>query len=397
MTSFLLNVRERFKVFSQIPSWFWADILFPFLLLRFVLLICAWFAPYFLPNPPYQKYFNQGYFLTPNVWIDMWSHWDAKWFLSIVTNDYTVPQGFPNVISNLPFFPLFPYLVRLTAALIPAVAQRTNVLLFVGLLISNIAFLTAITLLYKLIKEHLFDQTAAQRTIILVLLFPTSFYMTSFYSEGLYLGLAVCAFYAAAKNRWAVAGLLSGLIAITRFQGILLVFALLWFYMEKRGWDLHKIKPDLLWFVSVPLTLFAYLYHLYAITGNPLALIAAEQPWGKIIPFSFNAYLSLASVTYQKVDSIDLIVFFLFLLLSIIALIKFSSKAYGVFCLASIAMPLGSLNIFAFTRYAACIFPAFILLGYYSKNRYLYYFLVLTSFTLLILFWVGFQNYYWIE
>jgi hypothetical protein len=86
-----------------------------------------------------------------------------------------------------------------------------------------------------------------------------------------------------------------------------------------------------------------------------------------------------------------------FIILSLIVLFKFPSKAYGIFCLGSLAMPLASLQFFSITRFVSCIFPVFILLGRASKNKVIYYFLVLTGFTLLVLFWVGWQNYYWIE
>jgi Gpi18-like mannosyltransferase len=397
MRSLIQKTQALPKMITAIPAWFWKDILFPFFLLRFVLIICAWFAPYFLPNPTYQKYVNQGYFLSPNFWIDMWSRWDAKWFFSIVNQGYFVPQGYPNVTSNIPFFPLYPYLVKLTAGLFPAVLQKTSAELLIGLIISNAACLVALTVLYKLIKEHLFDVAAAQRTIILLLLFPTSFYMTSFYAEGLFLGLAICAFYAALKNKWAVAGLLAGLITITRFQGVVVVFALAWIYMEKRGWNFRQIRADCLWFASAPLTLFAYSYHLYRLTGNPLAFVDAEKAWSRAVPTSLNNLFLLFSANYSQVDTIDVIMFLAFLGLSVWVLIKFQSKAYGIFCLGSLAMPLVSLQLYSITRFVSCIFPVFILLGVYSKNRYLYYFLAATWFALLLLFWTGWQNYYWIE
>ena len=51
----------------------------------------------------------------------------------------------------------------------------------------------------------------AERAVLLLLLFPTSFFLTAFYTEGLFLLLTVGAFLAARRGRWAVAGALATL------------------------------------------------------------------------------------------------------------------------------------------------------------------------------------------
>jgi len=170
-----------------------------------------------------------------------------------------------------------------------------------------------------------------------------------------------------------------------------------WVYMEKRAWNFRQIKLDLAWFLSAPLTFCAYLYYLYRLTGSPLAFLQGEAAWNRTISTSPGSYLSIFSGTFKQVDWVDLAMLALFFLISLLVLIKLPSKSYGIFCLGSLAIPLLSRQLFSMTRFLSCVFPAFILLGAYSKNRFLYYFLVVVWFTLLILFWVGWLNYYWIE
>jgi hypothetical protein len=54
----------RYRILEAVPS-------------RALLLIIAWFSPYFAGNPIYQKYIEQVIFI-PKWWIDIWSRWTAN-------------------------------------------------------------------------------------------------------------------------------------------------------------------------------------------------------------------------------------------------------------------------------------------------------------------------------
>ena len=104
----LLGWLKRFHA-----SWIWQWLLFPFIFSRVVLLWVAWFEHYFTANPGYATYIKQGYFLSPFFPIDIWSRWDAEWYLSIVKNGYVPSANLSTTFSNMAFFPLYPDLVRL--------------------------------------------------------------------------------------------------------------------------------------------------------------------------------------------------------------------------------------------------------------------------------------------
>src|SRR5262249_53792018 len=80
-------------------------------------------------------------------------------------------------------------------------------------------------LLWKLTRE-LAETASADRTILYLALFPTTLFLVAVYSESLYLALSVAAFLLGRRRRWASAGLVTGLAALTRVSGVVLLPAL---------------------------------------------------------------------------------------------------------------------------------------------------------------------------
>ena len=62
-----------------------------------------------------------------------------------------------------------------------------------------------------------------------------------------------------------------------------------------------------------------------------------------------------------------------------------------------LAIPFLADQFASMTRYLSCIFPVYIVLGYYCKNPKLYTLLKVFWFALLIFYWVGWQNNFWIS
>ena len=138
---------------------------------------------------------------------------DALWFLRIASSGYRLDD------NSAAFFPLFPLLVR-------AVAWLTGGrFLLAGFVVSNLALLSGLTVLYKLTAEE-FSDLLARRTVLYLCLFPTAYFLFAPFSESLFLALAVGSLYAARHHRWAAAGLLGAGAALTRSVGVLLCVVL---------------------------------------------------------------------------------------------------------------------------------------------------------------------------
>jgi hypothetical protein len=170
--------------------------------------------------------FSQKYLPATDVWSagPFWYHqllqWDSEWYFKIVTEGYRY-NGDPTIQQNVVFYPLYPMLARglaVISGLTPADAL---------LLVSNVAGLLAIVLLFKLVREEFGDQLALT-TIALLSFFPTSVLLSAGYTEPLELLLIVSFFLALNRKRYLSAALLAGLAVADRSTGIVLLPVLLW-------------------------------------------------------------------------------------------------------------------------------------------------------------------------
>lgn len=376
--------------------WFWSVVLFPFILTRLAWLLAAAFAQgAFQPNPTYLKYFQQGGQLT-RVWLlDIFAHWDARFFLSIIKDGYSTTTDFANEYSNTAFLPLYPYLVKSVGWL--GVDLPDAAYLVIGILLSNLCFLAAMFLLYRLATRHFgLDETSAGRGLALLFVYPASFFFSCFYTESLFLLLVVAGFCAAFERRWWLVGIISALLALTRVQGLLAVAALGWIYMEARGWRLRDIRADALWFGLAPAALLAHLYYLYTLTGRYLAPWEAQVAWERNKYGLLNGLWLQISAPSLDVYKIDGLLMLFFLGCGIYMLWKLPSKSYGIYTILMCVMPVLTGMLISGTRYIVVVFPVFLLLGQKLARREYYDLLRILWFTLQILYFAGWSIYYWV-
>ena len=145
-------------------------------------------------------------------WHNLWDgtdRLDAAWFETIADRGYDFDR------DAAAFFPLYPVLIWGVSA-IPGLGTFAA-----AALISNLALLLALVLLYVLTTREL-SESDARRTTVLLLAFPTSFFLFAPYSESLFLLLAVVALAAARSNRWATGAAAGIAAAATRSIGLIL-------------------------------------------------------------------------------------------------------------------------------------------------------------------------------
>lgn len=389
-------IRQFLARFPKLPPWLWDSILFPFLLTRLTWLLVAYFAAgNLVPNPSYPTYSGRGYFLTRIFPLDIFTRWDSFYYLSIVKHGYRAAADITTTTSSIPFFPLYPYLVKSLGWL--GLNLPDGFYILTGLLLSNLLFLAAAVLLHRLITGPLgFDETAAHRALTLLMVFPASFFFSSFYPESLFLFLVLAGFSFAQRDRWLPAALCAALLVLTRPQGVVAAAALAWFYMEKRAWKLRLIRADVLWFALAPIALLLHAAHLYQITARPLAFIDAQLAWGRNSGGVLNGLWVNINGPALDVFKIDLLLVSVFLLISLYLLWKWQVKAYGVFALLMCLMPLSTGSLVSVSRFLVVIFPVFILLGEKLSHRQGYTALRAVWFALQIVYFAAWVNYYWI-
>ncbi len=200
-----------------------------------------------------------------NLSLVPWMGWDAGWYLSIAQRGYSFD---PHGASNVAFFPLFPLLIKVVAAITGSVATA-------GLLIANLAALGAVLVLWRWVRAEA-GSVAAERSALWLLVYPFSFYQNSIYAESLFFLLATLALEASSRGRRLTAGLWGALAATTRPMGVLLTPALAWGLWS--DWRAGRpVGPRDVAAVALPAAgLAAYMAYLWVAVGDPLAFWTAH-------------------------------------------------------------------------------------------------------------------------
>ena len=139
------------------------------------------------------------------------ARWDSGWYVNLAEAGYWEAPTRVGQETNHAFFPLYPGLMRL---LVRTTGIETSL---AGNLISAAAFLAALLLFADWTTRHFGEERVAP-AVLALLVFPTSFFFASVYTEALALALALAAVVAVERDRpllGAAAGVLAGLTRIT--------------------------------------------------------------------------------------------------------------------------------------------------------------------------------------
>jgi len=196
---------------------------------------------------------------------------DSIYLLGIAAQGYhaePITKGF----LDWAFFPLYPIVTRVVSYL------TLGDVALAGVIVSNVAFVAALIVLYRLAVPRLGHDVALQ-SLAFVALAPGAVAFAMAYTDSLFLLLAAGAFLAAEQRRWAWMGLLYGLASLTRFQGLLLGLPLLVMLVQASGgWRTRRLA----WLAVGPLGFAAFAAFLGATFGDPLGMLHAQRAWSEI-------------------------------------------------------------------------------------------------------------------
>lgn len=335
-------------------------ILLIFLTWRFILILIMLFAIYFVPLGYKDRFLGGGSFnyrVSPQLFS--WANFDGEHYLSIAIFGYKhLEQA---------FFPLYPVLISFFAKpdsnnLLVSLVNST----VVGLIISNVSFALALVFLWELIRID-FSKKIAYLTIIILLLFPTSFYFGAVYNESLFLLLTVLSFYFARKGNWFLAGVFGMVASTTRVFGILLfpVFVL----------EAYKQKASMtrvFWILLIPVGLGIYMWYLNSTVGDPIAFYSFQKLVGEqhqegiiLLPQVYFRYIKMIATTsiynpiFQTVV-LEFIVGILFFMLPVFGYFKKIRLSYLVYSMLGFLIPTIQGSFSSTPRYVIILFPSFL-------------------------------------
>ncbi|MEO8610171.1 MAG: mannosyltransferase family protein, partial [Chloroflexota bacterium] len=259
-----------------IPYWVKAPLI-AFLITRLVVFAGAYLADVALPMVSNDE---------PRGAIGIWNRWDTVWYSDIVDKGYSFD---PSEKSSVAFFPLYPLLISIIK---PVIGNTVAA----GLLISNLAFLFSLILLYRLTEAKFENRATAARTIFYIASFPTAFFFAAGYTESLFLLLSLGAAYAAHQRGWGWAAVCGALCAATRSFGVLIWLLIILEWLASHGWTLGTIRQPGSWqklrdavrtdfrtlfiICLIPVGLLVYMIYLGVKFGDPIAFWTTQAAWG---------------------------------------------------------------------------------------------------------------------
>lgn len=266
------TVREEWRTLAR-PWWQAALAVMPtFLITRLIFVLLTYFGGLLFTIPNYSTEV-----MTFRDVLYKWYRWDAIRFITIANQGYTSPD-------YTAFFPLYPTIEHWVSK-----ALHMDVLL-TGMLISNLAFLGTLIVLYRLVADE-FGQETARRAVLYLSIFPTALFFFAAYNESLFLFFLLLSFYCLRRGHWWLSGIVGGLATLTRSAGLLLAVVFVCEFLRQQLPTIREVLrkraplqiaaafAGLPAVLLIPFGLGVYAYGLTKSFHNPLAFSQAQVEW----------------------------------------------------------------------------------------------------------------------
>ena len=335
-----------------------------------------------------------------SVMFTAWERWDALWYLRIASHGYALNDG------SAAFFPGYPILVRDIGILVGGHP------LLGAYLATSIALVAGLVLVYRL-TEFEFDRDLARRTVVLLCIFPTSFFFFAPYSESLFLVFAAGALYAARRSSWLLATVMAAGATATRNIGAAVALAVAceslrqaWATRTREHALVRGLVRTFLVGCGSLLGLGAYLAWWWHRAGSPRIPFGAEGGWQRHFRLPWVTlwngiheglrWIGIYSGGYQLID----------LLLVTVAcaagvwVVLRTPVIYRVYTAASLVAPLclvfPARPFMSMPRFVLVVVPVFWALARFARRFHAWDAVVATSAAGLGLLSLLFVNWYWV-
>lgn len=315
--------------------------------------------------------------LSSKYFVNPWFGWDTISYLGIAILGYR-----PD--ASIAFMPLYPLLIRFTA---PVFGGND---LLAALVLSTLFCIIALILMYELFVAD-YPQAIARDAVVMFMTFPTAFFLLAGYTESLFIMLVLAFWMMARKKRWWWAALFAGLATLARLQGVILSAVLLWMMLTspveqsvpsltgqlRQVFEIfrsHREKllrsvPPAAWLAIFIPPLVAAGYQLWLRLAGYGTIAGALRTYWRLetVPpwTGFVLFLQrLPTARFHYMDWIDLILFIIILIASLVAL-RLLDPAFSLYIWLTIAVLLTRGTpphlLASYSRYFLALFPLFLL------------------------------------
>ena len=358
----------------------------------------------FLANLVLEPATQRGFSLpfTNDRFVEVFAAWDSGWYFDIAANGYYFN---PDGQSSVAFFPLYPMLMRALAAPFGGGDGATWI---AGIVISLTACALALVAIHQLTERIFGSRDIARRTVLYVVVFPWSLFLTRVYTESLFLLTSVLAISRAWDGRWWRAGLWGALTTLVRPNGILIGLPLALLALRGRP-GVRELASRWIVLVPIPAAMIGYSAYVYTLSGDPLGWMSAQAQWEYSLghpPWQqlqrvvadflehgpYGYFFISDAAAFELLQGVPVLIFRALTP----AVFRRLGMAMGAYVLVSLLVPLSSNALEGLGRYASVLFPVFMLVGSMTSLRAheAIVMVCLVFRTLLILFFVTWQPAY---
>jgi Gpi18-like mannosyltransferase len=389
------DVRSRLSALWIRHGEMLTDVAVAFVVSRMIFYTVAVLAILTIPDYAGEQYTPRDFETHPLV--DASLRWDAGWYLDIARDGYDwTGRGEESVA----FFPLLPIILRTAFALAP-----DSLLYLTAVMVNHVIFFFALIPVW-LYAARFGGRPVAQRTLLLLCLFPTGFFFNAVYTESLFLLLGGVTLLALQRNSFLTAGVAGFLASLTRPTGVLLSLPFLIQVWRKRSSDVLAWARECWPIVLPPLGLFLYMGYLWSAFGRPLGFLEVQEAWGHVQMLPTTAIID--SIRYLFETEVRDVFFvmgavntFLTIWAIVMATIIIRSDSLGSsFAFAAILVPLAAgvetMPVVSMARYVLILFPLFIPLAQWSRNWSVQALLVAAFLPTHVMLLALFVRWYWV-
>lgn len=310
---------------------------------------------------------NFVYPIGEEAWLaSAFKTWDGNHYLFLAEQGYQ-----PYHVSNA-FYPLLPFLIRVASLL------TLGNSLAAGLLVSNLLAVAAVALFHQLVTRSHGEEVASAASVLL-LAFPTAFYLGLVYSESLFLVLAIGALHFIRTGRPGTAAIFAALLPLSRPTGILVaVPAAVALLLAWRRGEIRGIGRLLL----VPLGFLAGLVAYFAImqlaTGDLLAgfdaqrVFQADNSLARLlhpVDWFLDNFVNLEPTLHGfRTSVLNRLCFLLFVSVAVLSYRRLPPDLFAyLLVIGGVPALTGSLT--SYPRYVFVAFPLFVTLALLLRGR----------------------------
>ena len=334
-----------------------------FIVERFGLLIWMYFIRIILPISIDQSNLRLMHVpIEVNPWLEPWQRWDTIHYQAISI------YGYKAFDSALFAPPLYPFLIHLLTPL------TSNNSLIAAILISNIAFLFSLYVLYIIAFLEYGNEKQALKIIYILLLFPLSFFFFAAYTESLFFLFFLITIYFLQHKKWVYASIFSGLSTLTRVTGIV-VFGLLIALLIIEIYHTKDIKPIFSIAIGGMIALIFPLYVYFVMKMPIIAIFQAIARGGRIALPGLNVIVAIKKIIqgnmlFENILEISSLILLIYLIMAgwknYSLLYRLLSALFLLFYLTRLGNPQPLIGM---ARYIIVVVPIYFTLGDMIENQ----------------------------